>query len=161
MQRGFEYEVERKQQSVIVCVALWRIFQTNGILEFTERTGSILPKWDAIMANGSEPFMCYRTCFLTSLRRRLKQEMLHWLSGHCVEHSSYHQNNINEELKWRENIPPLNSAWVLSSNGVYAWAWFNIPKLTQCEGMTILISALNDMHKDTVHPTRFKWHLSN
>lgn len=48
-------------QSVILCVALWRIFQRNGMFEFTGRTGSILPEWDAIKAGSSEPFICHVT----------------------------------------------------------------------------------------------------
>lgn len=53
-----EHGVQRKQQSVTLCVVLWRIFQTNGTSEFTGRTGSILQKWDAMKGGNFEPFMC-------------------------------------------------------------------------------------------------------
>lgn len=56
MQR--EHGVQRKQQSVTLCVVLWKIFQTNGNGEFTGRTGSILQKWDAMKGGNSEPFIC-------------------------------------------------------------------------------------------------------
>lgn len=44
-----------------VCSTVELFFQRNDMFKFTGRTGSILPKWDAIKAGGWKPFICHIT----------------------------------------------------------------------------------------------------